>query len=739
MKSLLTLFSLLFLSLSIFADETVPEKPVETSLQVFQHEERTIFALSYKNAPHWHTYWKNPGDAGLPTEIKPENFKIKEYTWPIPQRFIEKGDILAYGYDGSYTRFFEISSSQGQNLKLSSNWLVCKHICIPGKVEITATFDGEKLTNVTPKDFNLENEELIKRLNALPKKVAWPDDLDIVLKKDREENRLIAYYNFANPGGKSLTRPLGMLTPFRQELLDIQREKLYKNAKGSLFGKMSIAWDGEYMDPVVPFPSNGQFEKPVTLSFLWQNPVSEEVSVIEKSFTSFDLKGADDLEGLMAAMTFVKPISASEKGDSGEEGSEPKDSSTPVSTSFFSMLLFAFVGGLILNVMPCVLPVISLKLFGLVVHSDESRASILRHNIFYTLGVLSTFLILSLSVLALKSTGENVGWGFQLQSPVFVSIMIAVLFVFALNLFGLYEFQTPGGKVLGDVQIKKGNAGDFFSGVLATVLSTPCSAPFLGTALTFAFTSSSLEILLIFQAIGVGLAFPFLMTGIFPATIKFLPKPGMWMEAVKKFLGLTLLLTALWLVDVFISLTNGNLPLMKLNTGLLMLFFAFYFQKHISKKKAWRIAYFIIALIPFYMLYSAPMSAPANANGNGGGDLIREKNASGKILWEKWSEKRMAEYQQAGETVFLDFTAKWCFTCKVNEKLVLDTKGFKELVEEKNVKLLLGDWTKYDPVIGAFLKKNGFVGVPAYFIQKPDGTLIKLGETITLSKIREHL
>lgn len=738
MKSFISLLMLFFFSLGLTADETVPEKPVETALQVFQHEGRTIFALSYKNAPHWHTYWKNPGDAGLPTEIKPENFKIKEYSWPVPQRFIEKGDILAYGYDGSYTRFFELSSSEGQNLKLSSNWLVCKHICIPGKVDITATFDGEKLTQVSSKDFELEREELINRLNALPKKVAWPESLDMVLKKGGEENSLVAYYNFANPGGKSLKRPLGMLTPYRQELLDIQREKLYRNSKGSLFGKMQIAWDGEYMDPVVPFPKDGTFEKPVTLSFLWQNPVSEEVAIIEKSFTSFEVKGAEDLEALMASMTFVKPLSGSDKSNAESESTEDKDSAAPVSTSFLSMLLFAFVGGLILNVMPCVLPVISLKLFGLVVHSDESRASILRHNVFYTLGVLSTFLILSLSVLALKSTGENVGWGFQLQSPIFVSIMIAVLFVFALNLFGLYEFQTPGGKVLGDVEIKKGNAGDFFSGVLATVLSTPCSAPFLGTALTFAFTSSTFEILLIFQAIGVGLAFPFLMTGFFPSTIKFLPKPGLWMESVKKFLGLTLLLTALWLIDVFISLTNGNLPLMKLNTGLLMLFFAFYFQKHISKKKGWRIAYFIVALIPFYMLYSKPMTAPANASGNGG-DLIREKNASGKILWEKWSEKKMAEYQKAGETVFLDFTAKWCFTCKVNEKLVLDTNGFKELVEEKNVKLLLGDWTKYDPVIGAFLKKNGFVGVPAYFIQKPDGTLIKLGETITLSKIRENL
>ncbi len=736
----LTLLATLLISFSLWSDEAIPERPVETSLQSFSHQGKTILALSFRNAPHWHTYWKNPGDAGLPTEIKPENFTIKEFTWPTPKRFIEKGDILAYGYDGAYTRFFEIESTKSKDLKLTSTWLVCKHICIPGKVDITATYEGKNLTNSSAKDFLLTEEELTERFNALPKKRDWPKELDFVLKKGKEDNTLVAYYNMENPGGNALKRPLGMLTPFRQELLDIQREKLFQNAKGSLFGKMKISWDGEYMDPVVPFPKNGKFSVPVTFSFLWQNPVTSEVSVIEKELTGFDLEGADTLEALMGGMTFIKPQNPSGDGklETAKNAGDNGAGSTPVSTSFLSMLLFAFIGGLILNVMPCVLPVISLKLFGLVVHSDESRGAILRHNIFYTLGVLSTFLLLSLSVLALKSTGENVGWGFQLQSPIFVSLMIAVLFVFSLNLFGLYEFQTPGGKVLGDVQIKKGNAGDFFSGVLATVLSTPCSAPFLGTALTFAFTSSTLEILLIFQAIGLGLAFPFLMTGIFPNTIKFLPKPGMWMESVKKFLGLTLLLTALWLLDVFISLTNGNLPLMKLNTGLVLLFFAFYFQKHISQKKMWRALFFVAALLPFYMLYSKPMSAPSNKTA-AGSDLINEKNASGKVLWEKWSEDKMKEYQQGGETVFLDFTAKWCFTCKVNEKLVLDTQGFKDLVQEKNLKLLLGDWTKYDPVIGAFLKKHGFVGVPAYFIQKPDGSLVKLGETITLSKIRENL
>ncbi len=732
MRSILLSFCLFF-SLSLQAEEKIPEKPVETSFQVFRHQDQTIFALSYKNFPHWHTYWKNPGDAGLPTKIEPKNFQIKEFAWPIPKRYVEKGDILAYGYDGEYTRFFTIEGKVPERLELESTWLVCKHICIPGKVEITANYNRGVLTPSPANDFIVPENQLQLRFDNLPHKRDWPSDLDLVLKKGEGDLELFAYYNYTNTGAKDLFHNLGMLTPYRVEPLDIMREKLYRSNEGNLFGKIKVAWDGEYMDPPVAFPQDGQFQKPVTLKFLWQDPVSEKVSIIEKTFDRFDLQGGKAIDSLMSSMNFLAP-----KTNDSPSDSEKKDvvniQSEPLSQSFLTILFFAFIGGLILNIMPCVLPVISIKLFGLVIHSDESHASIFKHNLFYTLGVLTTFLTLAVAILVLKSTGENIGWGFQLQSPVFVSLMIGVLFVFSLNLFGLYEFQTPGGKTLGNVELKKGFMGDFFGGVLATILSTPCSAPFLGTALTFAFTSSPIEIILTFQAIGLGLAFPFLMTGIFPKTIKFLPKPGLWMESVKKFLGLTLILTMIWLIDVFISLTSGNLPLMKLNTALVLIFFAFYFQKYISKKNHWRALFFVLAALPVFSLYTSPMSFE---NSGSDSDLLDQKNAQTEILWEKWSEKRMEELK--GETVFIDFTAKWCFTCKVNDKLVLQTDSFRNLVRDQNLKLLLGDWTKYDPVIGDFLKKNGLVGVPAYFIQKPDGTLINLGETITIGKIKKNL
>ncbi len=739
----LCLLLLAIISFNTIADEKIPDKPVEVFFSSFTDKDKTIYSINYRNFPHWHTYWKNPGDAGLPTKIEVlnENTTIEEFEWPVPTRYIEEGDILAYGYSGDYSRFFTLKGAIPKELKVKSTWLVCKHICIPGKIEFTAKLgaNGEVLSS-SANDFSLSQTEILKRFKNLPTPTSWPASLDLIMKKGSEDLSLSLYYNYSNQGAKNLFHPIGLLTPFRADLLDVKREKLYKNNAGTYFGRIDIGWDGEYAEPEVPFPIDGVFKKPIKMKFLFQDPQSETFSIIEKEFSSFDLAAGSTIDSLMSTMKFINPKSSPQ--DSNEESSTASEESPQLeetsSTSLLGILFFAFIGGLILNVMPCVLPVISLKLFGLVSHSDESRADIFKHNLFYTLGVLFTFLLLASTILILKATGENVGWGFQLQSPIFVAIMIIFLFVFSLNLFGLFEFMTPGGKTLGNMELKKGVTGDFVGGVLATILSTPCSAPFLGTALTFAFSSSPITIILIFQAIGVGLAFPFLMTGIFPATVKFLPRPGMWMEHVKKFLGLTLILTTLWLIDVFLALTHGNLPLMFLLSALIFTFFAFYFSKNIGKSKIWKTIFFAIPTLLLLNLFFSPLLNTQTSDASGS-DLLDEKNIHGKLNWEKWSEQRMQELAKEGVPVFIDFTAKWCFTCKVNEKLVIDTSAFKELTEKKGVHLLLGDWTKYDPVIGEYLKKNGHVGVPAYFIQKADGTLVKLGETISISEIAENL
>jgi thiol:disulfide interchange protein DsbD len=330
-------------------------------------------------------------------------------------------------------------------------------------------------------------------------------------------------------------------------------------------------------------------------------------------------------------------------------------------------------------------------------------------------------------IAAIKAGGEEIGWGFQLQSPAFILVMMLILFILAMNMFGLFEFVTPGGSKLGSTELKQGFSGDFFSGALTTVLSTPCSAPFLGTALTFAFTTTTTNIFLMFFFIGFGLAFPFLLTAIFPVTLNIFPRPGMWMEKLKYFLGLSLLVTVVWLYDVFVSLVQFDTVSWKLNLLFALWFFAFFFAQKISKS---RIAQFLMFAIPFSMTVLAIQNLP-----------VRPANASEVVqkdsVWIPWAESKLES--EKGKLVFMDFTAEWCLTCKVNKKLVLETPGFEELTKKYDLVLMRADWTKRDDNITEFLLRFGIVGVPAYFIQRPDGEIISLGETITIGKIEEKL
>lgn len=721
----------------------IPAKPVKLSATTLE-KDGPFLVVNYENHPGWHTYWKNPGDAGLPIRVEfkldGKPFQLQDQEWPVPKKYIEEGGILAFGYQGSYSLFFSLKDKlnelHGKILKIESKWLVCKHICIPGQGEVQLKFDNGKATSLGPNELEVDEKELIDRFENLPKNLGFPPNLDIVLMKSDKENQLLLTYTVTGIEQETiLSESQNLLTPFPILPFDFKKESIFKDKKNNLYGKQIVGWDGEYQEPEIPLPKDGSFKSPYSLKFLYKNPLTNKTQVVEKKINSFNLEGATSSENFFKLLA---PVTASggENGHPNKGLQENKQKkSDQEKTSLLTFILLAFLGGLILNVMPCVLPVISLKLFGLLAHSQDKKKEILAHNIFYTLGILISFIVLGLIIISIKSAGEMVGWGFQLQSPKFVAVMIFVIFLFSLNLFGLFEFRTPGGNILGDIQLKKGYGGDFLSGILATILSTPCSAPFLGTALTFAFSSSSFDILLIFTFIGLGLAFPFILTGLFPKLISFLPKPGKWMENVKKFLGLTLILTSIWLMDVFLAQTDSSIPSLKLNTALATAFFAFYMAKNITKKYYYL---FPIFLISFAFLVSILVSEINPLNGNGKNTLLLDKKATG-LDWEKWSVEKMEYYKKLKKPVFIDFTAKWCFTCKVNEKLVLETKTFKEFIKENNIKLLLADWTKRDLAIGKWLQKNGKVGVPAYFVIRMDGTLVDLGETISISEIKEAL
>ncbi len=690
---------------------------VDMGAKALQINGKNILAVTFSNTKDWHTYWKNPGDAGL--EIKLKIFKddqktdLRDYPWPAPKRYIEQGNMWAFGYSNKYALFYDLTDEfKNSKLQIIGEWLVCKDICIPGTRTVELNVDNNLNGEINP---IISASELETRFNKLPAPTS-SKNINIFLTKVENEDKLALYYIIENADFSKIDKKTNILTPYLRPLFDYKHEEVFLDTKtNTIYGRMFLDWDGVYEEPPIALPSDGIFKEPITAKYLLHYPKDDKVKIISHTFNEFTLTGNKELSTQLNSYQKL-----------GEKNTTTVSSKNEKSVLYF--ILFAFLGGLILNLMPCVLPVISLKLFGLIVHSNESKGQILKHNLAYTAGVLMSFLVLALVVLGLKSSGDQIGWGFQLQSPIFVLIMLLVIFVMALNMLGLFEFVTPGGKTLGNAEIKKGVGADFVNGVLATILSTPCSAPFLGTALTFAFTTSYLNIFLIFISVGLGLSFPFILTGFFPSLIKFLPKPGLWMDKLKKFLGLSLILTAVWLYDVFFAIVDHGFVGIYFNTLLATLFFAFYFRKNISKKLIWNVLVFALPLYFTVKVINFSKSNPASVGS--------AKSMAG-LEWKKWTSAKMQE--QPGKYRFMNFTASWCLTCKVNKKVVLSSSDFKDLVKDKNIELIEADWTKRDDHITQFLMKYNVVGVPAYFIQKPNGEIIHLGETISVGKIEKNI
>ncbi len=654
----------------------------------------------------WHTYWKNPGDAGIASSFKffkgSSELNLKPSEWPVPKLYVEAGDIQTIGYAGKQHFFFD---SHAGHIKAVINVLICKDICIPGSATLLLG-ESEQFTS-DRKEKPATNEELEKKFSELPALGQLPEGFEYYLTKTKDKNELVLHYSLPNVSSTELSRKLSLLTSFPMNPFTFKRESIYFK-DGVLYGKTTIDWDGEYLDPPVALPENGKFAQDYQVPFLFNPPGKGEIKVVNLTFSDFSV-GSEALDQFYKSLETATPT--------------PSTENAGIAT-FVTYMILAFLGGLILNLMPCVLPVISLKLFSLIKYQDSSRKRLLRHNLFFTMGVISTLLALASVVVALKAGGEEIGWGFQLQSPSFILFMMLLLFIMTMNMFGLFEFKTPGGSKLGSAEVKDSIWGDFFTGVLTTILSTPCSAPFLGTALTFAFTTSYFTVYLIFVFIGLGISFPFLLTALFPSTLKFLPRPGMWMEKLKYVLGFTLLVTTIWLYDVFVSLVDFDLISWRVNLLFACWFFLFFFSKKV--KNRFVPATLIVLTLGLTLVAFKDLKLRSQASAI---------HATSK--WTPWSEAKLTELK--GEVVFMDFTAEWCLTCKVNKKLVLETSAFEEMAAREGIKLLRADWTKRDDHITQFLRRHNVVGVPAYFVQKKDGTIVHLGETISVSKVEKNI
>jgi len=644
--------------------------------------------LLLRMAPKWHTYWKFSGDAGLPTEVKwklPPGWRIGEIQWPIPLKTIDPGDIQTYGYENEVLLMQEITpptNLDGSSMKLSADasWLVCERICIPG----SATLQLDLPIGSTSQPANTELFARYRRL--LPQN--WP--------------------------------VAGVATADWSRVGSDLRFKITSETLANY--------------PVVEF-----FPSPDEGTVVG-HPATESRSKNEIVFRIPIESTAKNLSSLAGLVVFSQQ-------PNGEDRVAWQVATAPiVSTArpapvrgIFTFLFFGFLGGVILNLMPCVLPVISLKIFGFIQQAGQSRQKIFRSGIAFTIGIFAWFIALALLFIALKGAGRDVTWGgFQFTNPYFVLALSVIVLVFALNLFGVFETSLPQSMTRGLLSTteRKDDLGSFFQGVFATVLATPCTAPFLGTALGFAFTQSPAIILSMFVAIAAGMGAPYLLLSVQPAWLRFLPKPGPWMLHVKQFMGFLLLATLLFLLYV-LGAQRGVEGAIWASCFLLVVSVACWMKGAFVVPTASAAKRNIVLVVMLVLVLAS------------GVYFIGDKFQSAKVAsadsqlrggWQAFTPERLQAELGQGHTVFVDFTAAWCLTCKFNEANVLQSSEVREAFQRHGIVKLKADWTNGDPVITKLLQQFGRPGVPLYVLYpgKSEEPIV-FPELLTKSMVLEKL
>ncbi|MFL6583512.1 MAG: protein-disulfide reductase DsbD family protein [Chthoniobacterales bacterium] len=635
-------------------------------------------------APGWHTYWKFPGDAGIPTETKwnlPQGWKAAEIQWPIPLNLSEPGDIQIYGYHDEVLLMQEITppaaiAEQSVRLPVEASWLVCEKICIPGsgKLQLELPVSG---------DARPANQEIFERYRrSLPQ--PWPTGV-ATTKWSRASSELT-------------------LTVTSTALANYSSVDFFPLPEGNV---------------VVGHPKRENAPDGVTFRIPVENA---------------DTK----LNALNGVVTFGKEENGADRNAWLLASGAPAAAQQRAAGGLAKFLLFGFIGGFILNLMPCVLPVISLKIFGFVQHAGKSRRRILRSGLSFAAGIFAWFIALALLLIALKQAGHEITWAVQFTSPVFVVVMSAIVVVFALNLFGVFEVALPQPVTRAAVGLsdREGEAGSFFQGVFATVLATPCTAPFLGTALGFAFTQSALIILAMFTAIAAGMALPYVLLSAQPAWLRLLPKPGPWMLHVKQFMGFLLLATLLFLLWV-LGAERGAEAVVWACCFLLAVSIACWMKGSFitATTSGTRRAVILVLMVMlvlgsgFYFVGNKFASARLTS-------AAREPSGD----WQAFTPDRLADARSAGSAVFVDFTAAWCLSCKFNEATVLESSVVREAFQRHGIVKLKADWTNADPTITKILKQFGRPGVPLYVLYPPgDRAPIVLPELLTKSMVLDKL
>ena len=632
--------------------------PAVTSVQPGQAFD---VALRLAHDPHWHTYWINAG-TGYPTSIKwtlPPGWQAGDIQWPVPHVLTDAhGTITGNGYDGevyllvTLTPPADLPPGSSITLQAAVAWLMCKEVCMPGEaaLELTLPVDAGP-----PAPHPRWGSKLTAARGQWPHA---PDGWQLAAARD---NRTVTL-TVQPPTGATFTPA-----------------DFHFFADDGL-----IAYDQPQ-----PIRAGGNGDLVLTLPIDLAGPKNPTrlygVLALAKG----------DIPGVRIDLPFSTPSAPSNLR-----------SSTAGAGSLPGTLLLALIGGLILNLMPCVFPVLGIKILGFVNQAGADRRKVTMHGLVFALGVLVSFWMLAGALLVLRAGGRELGWGFQLQEPGFVFVLAALLLVFALNLSGLFEVGLSAMGVGAQLQMQSGYAGSFFTGVLATVVATPCSAPFLAPALGAALALSAAESLAVFTAIALGLAVPYLLLSAFPAAVKFLPRPGAWMETFKQLMAFPLYATVGFLVWVLAGQTPDT-GLLKVLFGLVLVAMAAWaygrWTQHGGSTARRR---FGVALAVVLLAAGATVGWPRPPD----------------LTWEKWSPETVARLRAEGKTLYVDFTARWCATCQSNKAVVFSSQKVRDALRAHGVVLLKADWTSRDPQITEELAAFHRSAVPFDLIYAPGRT-----------------
>jgi len=645
--------------------------------------------LAIEHAPHWHTYWKNPGDSGLPTTLQwtlPAGFAAGEIDWPTPQR-LPIGPLLNFGYEGRLLLPVKLEIPAGfaaetLPLRLRAEWLVCKDVCIPESGE-----------------FALD----------LPVRAAWAPHA--------------AAFEAA-----FAARPT-VLAQARASA------KLESGALVVTVDGLPGDWAGQAL---AFFPETaGVIENAAPPRATWQGaqwrvdvPLSAQRSESPAEMAAV-LVPAGSKVGGQIKFAIAGPWPAPGADAAAQASAAPAALAPGASLGLAAALLFALVGGALLNLMPCVFPVLSLKVLGFAAHAQDRRA-LAAGGLAYTAGVVLSFVALAAALLALRAGGEQLGWGFQLQSPAVIAVLAALFTLIGLNLAGVFEFGSVLPSGLASLRAHHPLVDALLTGVLAVAVASPCTAPFMGASLGLAVTLPTAEALAIFAALGLGMALPYLAASLWPGLARALPRPGAWMARFKVLMAFPMFATVVWLVWVIGQQTGIDGAAALLATLLALAFIAWALgtpgigrvaRTALGVLGGLGLAAALAWMLPAFDAAAAPQRAEANS------------------AWQPWSVERVAEARAAGRPVFVDFTAAWCVTCQVNKRTTLASAEVMADFAARNVLLLRADWTRRDAAITAELARFGRSGVPVYALYgiDPNRPATILSEILSVSEVRDAL